>query len=85
MNPIKIAPRGTRAEPVNRVAKGVRPAPALHASSLSAVPDPVLRDSLEDAPAWGGGIHTWCRCGCTGDEDHFRNINWRVDFPSLDE
>ncbi len=73
-------------------AMGARPAgnterrrPAIQNQDFSRVPDPVLRDSLEDAPAWGGGVHTWCQCGCTGDEDHFRKVNWRVDFPFIDE
>lgn len=85
MNPIKIQPRGNRAAVDRPIGAAVRPAPAGHPSSLTTVPDPVLRDSLEDAPAWGGGIHTWCLCGCTGDENHFRNVNWRVDFPFVDE
>lgn len=49
------------------------------------IPDPALRDGFEDTPAWGGGVHNWCLCGCTGDEDHFRNSNWRADFPFIEE
>lgn len=74
-----IAPGAHSAENIERRS------PAVQNRDFSTVPDPVLRDSLEDAPAWGGGIHTWCQCGCTGDEDHFRNVNWRVDFPFVDE
>ena len=85
MNTVRIDSRGNRAVTEHPATAGARNAPILHSSRLTAVPDPVLRDSLEDAPAWGGGIHPWCRCGCTGDEDHFRNVNWRVDFPFIEE
>ena len=61
------------------------PRSAARPAGAHSIPDPNLRDGFEDTPAWGGGIHTWCQCGCTGNEDHFRNANYRVDFPFIDE
>lgn len=85
MKSIKIPARGTRAVEHPPTGTGAWQDSADFPGTLATTPDPVLRDNLQDTPAWGGGVHTWCRCGCTGDEAHFRNVNWRVDFPFIEE
>ena len=47
-------------------------------------PDWQVRDDWEDAPPWGGGVHTWCRCGCTGDEVQAQPVPGESSFPFID-
>jgi hypothetical protein len=85
MSKVTMSRRGIRNTGADLFEDTVRQGPDGRAIGRPAWPVPALRDHLEEAPAWGGGVHTWCRCGCTGDKGQFQPAWQEADFQFVDE